>query len=148
AQWSAAWEASPRHEKFSRLDKDASVHSYHKPLVDLSRRNSSLIVQLRTQMFSLEYVIYHSPRQWCKIHRAESPLCQTCQRREDVSHFLFFCSRFHHHHVPLRTALGRRANSIGFLLTTDKGIRHILHYIHATNHLPIYRDLAPPEPTS
>ncbi|KAJ6543686.1 hypothetical protein B0H10DRAFT_1853846 [Mycena sp. CBHHK59/15] len=79
---------------------------------------------------------------------SESPLCQTCHRREDVSHFLFFCSRYHHHRVLLRSALGRKANSLGYLLTTDKGIRHVLRYIHATNRLPIYRDITPPEPSS
>ncbi|KAJ6478662.1 hypothetical protein DFH09DRAFT_1341829 [Mycena vulgaris] len=139
ALWSKAWEASPRHEKFQRLDDSASVHSYHKPLVNLSRRNSSLIVQLRTRMVGLNAWLH-------KIHLADSPLCPTCQRREDVPHFLFFCSRFHHHRIPLRAALGRKANSIGYLLTTDKGIRYVLRYVHATNRLPAYRDSAPPEP--
>ncbi|KAJ7903939.1 hypothetical protein B0H13DRAFT_1577011, partial [Mycena leptocephala] len=70
-----------------------------------------------------------------KIHRAESPLCQTCQRREDVPHFIFFCSRFTHHHVHLHAALGRKATSLGFLLMNEKGIRHRLCYVHATNRL-------------
>ncbi|KAJ6517087.1 hypothetical protein DFH09DRAFT_1332560 [Mycena vulgaris] len=50
ALWASTWETSPRHEKFAHLDKDATVHSIHKLLINLSSRNSSLIVQLRTRM--------------------------------------------------------------------------------------------------
>lgn len=141
AAWSSAWESSPRHAKFARLDQDATVHSFHKPLVNLSRRNSSLIMQLRTCMVGLNGWLH-------KIHRADTPLCPTCQRIEDVPHFLFFCTRFHHNRVHLRTALGRKANSIGYLLTTAKGIHHLLRYVHATNRLPNYRDAPPPDPDS
>ncbi|KAJ7838838.1 hypothetical protein B0H13DRAFT_1650513 [Mycena leptocephala] len=137
--WTDAWTASPRHEKFSCLDKSSTVHSIHKPLLNLSRRNSSLIVQLCTWMVSLNAWLY-------KIHRAESPLCQTCQCREDVPHFIFFCSRFTYHRVHLHAALGCKATLLGFLLTNEKGIRHLLRYIHATNHLPAFHDVAPPAP--
>ncbi|KAJ7646449.1 hypothetical protein DFH06DRAFT_997610 [Mycena polygramma] len=136
--WTATWQSSPRFAKFKKLDNGGTVHSIHKPLVNLSRRNSSLIVQLRTGMVGLNAWLH-------KIRRAESPLCQTCQRREDVQHFVFFCSRYTHRSL-LRTALGRKATSLGFLLTHDKGIRYLLRYIHATNRLPIYRDIVPPEP--
>ncbi|KAJ7723456.1 hypothetical protein DFH07DRAFT_695397, partial [Mycena maculata] len=127
--WTAAWSTSPRYEKYNRLDNSATVHSIHKPLLNLSRRNSSLIVQLRTRMVGLNAWLF-------KIHRAESPLCQTCQRREDVPHFVFFCSRFTHHRTKLRTALGRKATSLSYLLTNEKGIHHLLRYVHATNRLP------------
>ncbi|KAJ7673694.1 hypothetical protein DFH06DRAFT_979072 [Mycena polygramma] len=133
--WAAAWQASPRFEKIKQLDKSATVHSLSKPLITLSRRNSSLIVQLRTSMVGLNAWLH-------KIRPAESPLCQTCQRRKDIPHFIFFCSRYAHHRVLLRAALGRKASSLGFLLTNEKGIR----YIHAPNRLPVYRDLVPPEP--
>lgn len=139
ASWTTSWISSPRYDRFNRLDKTASVHSYHKPLLDLSRRNSSLIVQLRTRMVGLNAWLF-------KIHRAESPLCQTCHQREDVTHFIFFCSRFTHHRLILRSALGRKATSLGYLLTNEKGIRHLLRYVHATNRLPLYHDIVPNEP--
>ncbi|KAJ7635493.1 hypothetical protein DFH06DRAFT_921833, partial [Mycena polygramma] len=125
SKWTTIWKASPRYDKFSRLDKHATVHSIHKPLINLSRRNSSLIGQLRTRMVGLNAWLF-------KIHRAESPLCQTCQRREDIPHFVFFCSRFAHHRSLLRAALGRKATSLGYLLSNEKGIRYLLRYIHAT----------------
>ncbi|KAJ7912699.1 hypothetical protein B0H13DRAFT_1613177, partial [Mycena leptocephala] len=121
--WASAWESSPRYEKFNRLDKSTTIHSLHKPLINLSRPNCSLIVQLRTRMIDLNAWLF-------KIHRAESPLCQTCQPREDVPHYIFFCSRFAHHRTSLRTALGRKATSLGYILTDEKGIRHLLRYIH------------------
>ncbi|KAJ7108961.1 hypothetical protein C8R43DRAFT_905095, partial [Mycena crocata] len=105
----------------------------------LSRRNSSLIVQLRTRMVALNAWLH-------KIHRADSPLCPPCHRREDVPHFIFFCSRFAHHRITLRTALGRKATSLGYLLTNEKGIRHLLRYVHATNRLAAYYDSVPPDP--
>ncbi|KAJ7854688.1 hypothetical protein B0H14DRAFT_3449434 [Mycena olivaceomarginata] len=74
---------APRMERrFSHLDRSATVNSIHKPLINLSHRNSSLIVQLLTRMAGLNAWLH-------SIHRAESPLCQTCQRREDISHFIF-----------------------------------------------------------
>lgn len=139
--WASAWKSSLRHEKYSRLDNKATIHSIHKPLLSLSRRNSSLIVQLPTRMVGLNAWLH-------KIRRAESPLCQICQRREDVPHFIFFCSCFTHFRSPLRTALGRKASSLGYLLTNKKGIRYLLRYVHATNRLPAYRDIVPPEPDS
>ncbi|KAJ6471803.1 hypothetical protein C8R47DRAFT_987993, partial [Mycena vitilis] len=138
--WTKIWSSSPRHEKYARLDKAATVNSIHKPLLNLSRRNSSLVVQLCTRMVGLNAWLH-------KIRRADSPLCQTCQRKEDVPHFIFFCSRYSHHRTLLRTALGRKATSLGYLLTNEKGIRHLLRYVHdATNRLPAYYDIVPPEP--
>ncbi|KAJ6617848.1 hypothetical protein B0H10DRAFT_2218239 [Mycena sp. CBHHK59/15] len=107
---------------------------------NLSRRNSSLIVQLRTGMVGLNSWLH-------KIHRADSPLCPTCHRREDVAHFIFFCSRFSHHR-SIFAPLGCKSTSLGYLLTNEKGIRYLLRYVHATNRLPTYRDVPPPEPDS
>jgi hypothetical protein len=137
--WTEIWVSSPRYDKIKRLDKEATIHSLHKPLLSLSRRNSSLVMQLRTRMVGLNAWLY-------KIRRADSPLCATCNQREDVPHFIFFCSRFSHHRFILRNSLGRKATSLGYLLTNETGIRHLLRYVHATNRLPTYHDVAPPEP--
>ncbi|KAJ7274721.1 hypothetical protein C8J57DRAFT_1505481 [Mycena rebaudengoi] len=138
AQWTELWVSSPCYEKFKKLDKSATIHSLHKPLLNLSRRNSSLIMQLRTRMVGLNSWLH-------KIRRTDSPLCPTCHRCEDVPHFIFFCTRFSHHRFLLRNALGRKATSLGYLLTDETGIRHLLRYVHATNRLPAYHDTPPEE---
>ncbi|KAJ7856047.1 hypothetical protein B0H13DRAFT_1603622, partial [Mycena leptocephala] len=123
ALWASAWESSPRYESSTgSTNRQLFIHSIN-PSSTLSRPNCSLIVQLRTRMIGVNAWLF-------KIHRAESPLCQTCQPREDVPHYIFFCSRFAHHRTSLRTALGRKATSVGYLLTDEKGIRHLLRYIH------------------
>ncbi|KAK6988514.1 hypothetical protein R3P38DRAFT_3228807 [Favolaschia claudopus] len=63
--WTTMWKASPRYQKYRRIDKGATVNSIHKPLMNLSRRNSSLIVQLRTAAVALNSWLF-------KINRANS----------------------------------------------------------------------------
>jgi hypothetical protein len=50
------------------------------------------------------------------IHRAESPLCQTCHRREDIPHFIFFCSRFTHH--PSDILQTKKESAIHYYVTS------------------------------
>ncbi|KAJ7049263.1 hypothetical protein C8F01DRAFT_1002641 [Mycena amicta] len=45
-----------------------------------------------------------------KIRRADSPLCPHCHRKEDITHFVFFYSRFTPQRLALKSALGRRAH--------------------------------------
>ncbi|KAJ6467552.1 hypothetical protein C8R47DRAFT_951641, partial [Mycena vitilis] len=129
--WTEIWSSSPRHEKYARLDKAATVNSIHKPLLNLSRRNSSLIVQLRTRMVGLNatstpgFTKFAGP-----IHRYAKHA--NVKKMYHIPHFIFFCSRYSHHRTLLRTALGRKATSLGYLLTNEKSIRHLLRYVHAT----------------
>ncbi|KAJ7116168.1 hypothetical protein C8R43DRAFT_902490, partial [Mycena crocata] len=131
--WTNTWKSSSCHKKFSRLDKNSTVHTVHKPLITLSCWNLSLIIQLYTQMVGLNAWLY-------RIHCAESP---TCHCWEDIPHFIFFCAQSVHHHILLHKMLGHKSSSLGYLLTNKKGIRHLLHYIHTTNCLPAYQDTTP-----
>ncbi|KAJ7765420.1 hypothetical protein DFH07DRAFT_810517 [Mycena maculata] len=80
-----------------------------------------------------------------KMQRA-LPDMRTARKRAP---FFFLLCPLRPHRALLRAALGRKATSLGYLLTEEKGMHHLLRYIHATKvRLPAYHDIAPPKPTT
>jgi len=134
--WQKIWTASPRSRRLQRLDQSTTLQQIHRCVNTLSRRNSSLVVQLRTQKITLNGFLH-------KIGQHDTGLCDSCNMVEDINHFLFFCSKFIPHRDALKASLGRCSNSLQYLLSTPKGIRHTLIFVHNTRRFPMYHDTVP-----
>jgi ribonuclease HI len=135
-EWHRLWKSSPRWTRLQQIDKSTPFRQTHRCVNTLSRRNSSLIVQFRTQKVALNSFLH-------KIGQHDNGLCETCHTPEDVNHFFFFCSRFTHQRELLKSSLGRHSNSLHYLLSSPKGIKHALTFIHNTRRFPAYHDVVP-----
>lgn len=126
-RWSRRWKTSPRYKSTRSIDKLLPSKNYLQLTQDFSRKQSSIIMQLRTGHIGLNHHLF------C-IHRSESPSCPHCQgiTVETVKHFLLDCPHYRHERHILQRTLRRNAASISFLLNDKKTIRPLLKYINST----------------
>jgi ribonuclease HI len=135
-RWRKDWSQSPRFEKMSRVDSTLPNRKTYKMLSSLSRRATSIIVQLRTGHVSLNLFLK-------KIKAEESALCKHCREPETVAHYLKHCKRFTMQRGKLRYKIGKASHSIPRLLGDPKIIPATLRYIQDTGRFDKYTDIAP-----
>ena len=81
-EWNQAWLTSSRGRRFvATLDKSPPQPRTHRFLLDLSRQQASILMQLRTGHVGLNQFLH-------RIRAADSPLCRQCQCPESVEHYL------------------------------------------------------------
>ena len=126
---------------YSRLRTiDASVPSahFHKLTAELTHKQASLLVQLRTGHIPLNHHL-------ARIGVVQSPLCPACREREEtVHHFLLGCTAYASQCQELYAKLSRDAYSIPHLLAHPKALALLFRYISATGRLrTTFDDLIP-----
>ena len=117
---------SPRYERASRFDPKTPVSNFMKIATKLTRRQASVLAQLRSS---------HAPLQ-AYLHRfklAESPVCPSCGTEpETTTHFLLYCISYVAQRRRLWRTLGRD-QSLGLeILGDEKRIRPLMTYINDT----------------
>jgi ribonuclease HI len=137
--WRKRWTTSPRYARMAKIDDHLPSKSYLKCTENLTRAQTSLIMQLRTTHAPLNGHLH-------RIKRAPSPLCPACTRTaETVHHYLLDCRAHEHARTVLRRKLGSKAKSIKELLGNPKAMKATLTYIAATKRLlATFGDVTPP----
>jgi ribonuclease HI len=128
------WKQSKQYARIYRIDKTLPSNAYLKLVKHLTRRQTSLLIRLRTG---------HSPlnRHLWSIKVADSPGCDACGRLEEetVRHFLLSCPAHERARAELRSKIGaRNANDIPALLTQRKLLRPLFKFVDTTRR---FRDL-------
>ena len=97
--------------RFSLIDPNFPFTKFHKKLFGLSTKQASLIMQLRTGHFPLNYYLKH-------IEKVDSNKCMKCaenpdqlQVRETINHFLLECRT----HEEARNTLVGKIGKVSFL---------------------------------
>ena len=130
-EWVAAWSRSPRKARVEKLDEDFPFEKHRKMIEQLTRIQSSLIFQIRSNHLPLN----------CYLHRIGKVLfkrCEQCwQRRrvdspETVTHFLFECPSFERERHDLDAALGVSSRDLKTILSDLDKSRLLLRYIGKT----------------
>jgi ribonuclease HI len=125
-QWRKDWSSSPRYAKMSRIDPSLPSNKYKQIIAELSRAQSSLIIQLRSGHIPLNAYLH-------RISKRDSPICTHCKDGDEtVHHFLFDCTTWSYERWPLSRRLGRASRSLATLLGTKKGVDEVLKYIGRT----------------
>jgi ribonuclease HI len=129
-KWREEWHKSPRYSRAKRSFAAYPSAAFFKLTQGLNRRQSSLLIQLRTQHIALNHHLH-------RINKANSPDCQHCgsDTPETIQHFLLECPKYRYERQVLINKLGRDANSISYLTTVKKAVRPLLTFIHATKRL-------------
>jgi ribonuclease HI len=128
------WRQSKQHNRIRLIDKSLPSNAYIKLVKHMTRRQSSLLIRLRTG---------HSPlnRHLWSIKVADSPGCNACGRDEEetVRHYLLSCPAHERARAVLRNKIGvRNATNISTLLTHRKFLRPLFQFVDTTGR---FRDL-------
>ena len=123
-QWMDLWRASPR---AARLSKFADIQVGRRVLKlyrDLSRRDASLLTQLRTGHIGLHRYLH------C-IGVADSPRCPACNEVETPRHYLLLCNRYQERRRKLRREV-KGILSMRTLLDKPGNREALFQYVHGT----------------
>ena len=130
--WQKVWDDSPRKDRFSRVDADFPFNKFRKSLFKLTRKQASLIMQLRTGHVALNY---HLKR----IGKVESDKCTKCQLGpnqiqvpETINHFLFECRAYDEARLALVAKIGRNRLSVSKISKSTDRIKALVTYINQT----------------
>lgn len=138
-RWTRRWKTSPRYNHIHSIDKSAPSKKWLKLVNSLSRKQSSIIVQLRTGRIGLNKHLH-------RIKKSDTPNCPHCPNIiEDIRHFLFTCPHYRRERHALQRELRRRSQDISYLLSSPIATLPLLKYVHATGRLKkTFGEICPP----
>jgi ribonuclease HI len=128
-RWANTWKTSPRYTRISAIDPSMPSNKYIKLVAMLPRRQTSVYTQLRTRHIPLNQHLH-------RIGKSPSPHCPICPgRNETIDHYLFDCPQYVRERHILSNALRRKANSLTYILTSEKAIDPLIRFINSTGRL-------------
>ena len=134
------WTNSPRFTKLNAIDPSLPSNKFLELASSLSRRQTSLLTQLRTGHIALNRHLH-------TIQRAPSPVCPqpTCRNSiEDIHHLLYICPQYIHARYHLTGQVAKRNISLASLLASSDNLPHTLTFLNSTGRLRhIFGDIAP-----
>jgi hypothetical protein len=130
------WRKSQRHARAAKIDPTMPSDKFLTLVQNLNRRQTSLLLQLRTGHIALNQHLH-------RINKAPSPICTQCGlENETVLHFLLKCPERHNEQERALGCLGRAGRSLTHLLTKKEALKPLFRYIHYTQRLQqIFRDV-------
>jgi ribonuclease HI len=129
AQAKEMFQRSPRARFAHEIDPTMPSTAFTKLCRGLSRRHSSILIQLRTGHAPLNKYLH-------KIGKADSPICPACHNTEEtVHHFLIQCPEYKTQRQQLEKKLKRGAKSMRTLLSKPKALPPLFRFINETKRL-------------
>ena len=106
-KWAALWEKSSRSQRMAEIDETFPFNGFCKRTNLLSRKQASLMAQIRCRHILLNTYLF-------RISRSETENCQAClnhgghpPRQETINHFLFECVAYKEERRELVRHIGR-----------------------------------------
>ena len=130
--WKHRWKTSPRYDSMRKIDNSLPSKKFLQHAHNLTRKQTSLLVQLRTGHIGLNSHLF-------RIRCAESPSCPHCGgiTVETIKHFLLLCPKYAQERHILRRQLRRNANSVSFLLSKPAVFKPLMKFINSTGRLAV-----------
>lgn len=125
AEWRKSWSESDQGKRIAEFDSRPPSKNLPKIYAHKSRREASIITQLRSDHIPLASYLH-------RIKALDSKNCLRCQEPETTVHYLTKCGRYAEERVALRKNLGRRPFSLSTLLGNPNIIQHTLQFIRET----------------
>ncbi len=122
------WKKSPRTRRMNQIDPSFPGPSFTKLVDKIPHQQASLLMQLRTSHVALNQHLH-------RINRSPTPRCPSCNNpnsRECVEHFLIHCPAHRTACAPLLRRLSHRNLTTRTLLSNQKYIKDLMHFIYAT----------------
>ncbi|KAF5383227.1 hypothetical protein D9615_004786 [Tricholomella constricta] len=128
-RWQERWGKSPRFRKYQKYKDSFPFAGFRRATMGLTRRQHSLVVQLRTGHAPLNQHLH-------RMKVVDEPKCPHCPAEDEtVRHYLYQCRRYKDARTDLITRLGRDAHVAAILYRTKKGIKNLLQFVADTERL-------------
>lgn len=128
-QWKDNWSKSTRFERLTAIDPKIADCSFVKLARGLPKPCASILTQLRTRHIPLNAHLH-------RIGKRDLPDCKYCVGvKETTHHYLLDCPRYANQRHTLRRKLGRKANSMTYLLSNPKATKHLIRFVDDTERL-------------
>jgi len=125
-QYSRKFKKLSRFRKIESIDPSTPSNKFRKMTATLSRRQKSILIQLRTEHIPLQAYLH-------RIGKVESPTCQQCnEEAETVSHYIRRCHAYKGQRRELMTSTGERHDISSDILGRKETVRQVLKYIADT----------------
>lgn len=128
AEWKRAWRGSKHGKRMAKFDKTAPGKIPLRLYQDLSRRQCSILTQLRSDHIGLNQYL-------ARFGRVNSSMCNKCNVPETVDHFLIKCRRYNAQRDKLKRDVKRPFITKRILLGSSKHRKALLDFVDATGRL-------------
>ena len=131
--WKESWSLSPRKDRMVAIDPTFSFDKFHNLQQDLTRAQSSLIFQIRSNHIPLNVYLN-------RIGKSESKFCPNCASNgqeiaETVTHFLFECPRYDYERHSLDTKVGCSSRDLRIILSSKEMTCELIKFVGRTKQL-------------
>ena len=120
------WQSSPRYQKIRDFDETLPGPSFLRITAKWPRRNTSVLMQLRTGHAQLNGHLH-------KIGKSATPICPACEMEiETITHFLCICPRYDTHRLKIQRHFRQHVVPKNQLLGDRKAMKVLFEYINKT----------------
>jgi ribonuclease HI len=132
-RWRAQWANSHRATRLASIDRTLPSARFRKMVQGLSRAETSILTQLRTNHLPLNEYLH-------RTKKSNHPFCRYCQGEnvENILHYVYICPAYARARTTLERKLGRNAHQLSYLLGNPKATKPLLEYIRQTNRFQTY----------
>jgi len=134
-KWKATWRKSPRHRRFTQIDNTFPFSKFREQQNELTRRQASLLIQVRNGHFPLNSYLH-------RIGKSEMKHCRKCRAEpgeetpvKTVNHFIFECDAYSQERISLTRATGRDNLNLKDIMLKTKTMKALTKFIHRTGRL-------------
>ena len=135
AKWLDLWNTSPRKPRLVQFGDKFPYSMFLKRLYVLTRKQSSLILQIRCGHFPLNVYLH-------KINKSETNRCQACIAVHDndtpietINHFIFDCPAYDEARDELIAKIGRSRFHLSDIMADTDRMKSLVTYINRTGRL-------------
>jgi ribonuclease HI/endonuclease/exonuclease/phosphatase family metal-dependent hydrolase len=129
-KWMTRWDASPRKPRVAQFGDSFPYSAFLKRVYSLTRKQSSLILQIRCGHLPLNAYLH-------RISRSETDRCQACENvqggnppMESVNHFIFDCPAHAEARNELITEIGRDEFHFPNIMSDIDRMKALITYIN------------------
>jgi hypothetical protein len=118
-------------KRYERVEKEAPFKRFKKMAGEWSKKQTSLLIQLRTGHAGLNAHLY-------RFKRVESPICEHCaiddyNANETVQHYLFECPAWTNQRRKLQYGMGHhKAKTMKGLFENEENVKQLIKFVAST----------------
>jgi ribonuclease HI/endonuclease/exonuclease/phosphatase family metal-dependent hydrolase len=131
-KWQTMWTNSPRKNRFAQLDPEFPFNKFRKRSYKLTRKQASIIMQLRTGHVPLNFYLF-------RINKTDSDRCIRCnedeaneQEVETINHFIFNCTAHYEARTDLIAKIGRNRFNLSSIMKDADLMKSLVTFINRT----------------
>ena len=132
AKWAANWNTSPRKPRIAQFGDSFPYSAFLKKVYSLTRKQSSLILQIRCGHFPLNAYLH-------RISKSDTDKCQACENNQEdvppaetINHYIFDCPSHTDARNELIEDIGREEFHLSNIMFNTDRMKALINFINRT----------------